>query len=127
MKLRDNSNFMTDKDFNNFLKTVNLKSCYTDKNINNRYFFSVDNGWLGLIKKLILDLFKNGWNGQIAQVKEKFGGLRFYIGHDNDAIFDLISEAEGKSYEICETCGDVGELNKTNGWLKTVCPIHKKE
>lgn len=55
-----------------------------------------------------------------AQVKEKFGGLRFYMTHGNDEIFSLISEAESKSYKTCEECGEPGD-QKDTGWVKTLC------
>jgi RNA polymerase-binding transcription factor DksA len=55
-----------------------------------------------------------------VQVKEKFGGLRYYVQNAPDEIDDMISEAENASYTICETCGKPGEPRK-GGWLKTLC------
>ena len=43
------------------------------------------------------------------QVKEKFGGLRFYMTCDTDEISDLISEAQALSLKTCEECGKPGE------------------
>jgi RNA polymerase-binding transcription factor DksA len=55
-----------------------------------------------------------------AQVKEKFGGLRFYMTSENDEIRKLISEAEALSYETCEECGKPGEERDTR-WIRTLC------
>lgn len=83
-------------------------------------------GWSKLVTKLIEDLFQAGWDGRVAQVKEKFGGLRFYIGAGNDQIWRLIGQAESVSYTICEQCGEPGELHET-GWWRTLCKKHAKE
>ena len=53
-------------------------------------------------------------------MKEKFGGLRFYMTCDTDEIFDLISEAEALSYKTCEECGKPGE-ERGGGWIHTLC------
>lgn len=84
-------------------------------------FFSVSDGWLGLIKELIEDLISLGWDKQTCQVKEKFGGLRFYINSGTDEIYDRISKAENDSYEICEETGKPGKLRTDIGWYRTLC------
>ena len=38
----------------------------------------------------------------------------------NEKISDIISDAEMKSYEICETCGQPGD-RKGGGWVTTAC------
>lgn len=90
-------------------------------------FFHVGDGWYPLIKELIEDLIAMGWDKQTCQVKEKFGGLRFYINSGSDEIFARISKAEKDSYEICEKCGDKGELRRDIGWYKTLCDEHYQE
>lgn len=55
-----------------------------------------------------------------VQVKEKFGGLRFYIGSGNTEIFGMIRMAEEISFKICEECGSPGK-NRGGGWIKTLC------
>jgi hypothetical protein len=72
------------------------------------------------VKQLISDLLVLGWNGRLAQVKEKFGGLRFYADDVPEAGEDLIRKAEGDSYHICEECGEPGKL-RAKGWWKTRC------
>lgn len=83
-------------------------------------------GWSKLVTKLIEDLFALGWDGGVLQVKEKFGGLRFYIANGNKEIRDRITKAENESYKICEQCGEPGELYVT-GWWRTLCEKHAKE
>ena len=92
--------------------------------ITSRYFFSVSDGWLPMIQELIEKCIDAGWDKQICQVKEKFGGLRFYINSANDDVWNIIGEYENKSYEICEECGEKGELRE-GGWLRTLCDKHK--
>lgn len=83
-------------------------------------------GWHALLDKLIDELETLGWNGTVMQVKEKFGGLRFYIGYGNPEIWDAIDRAEHKSYEICEHCGNFGRL-RTTGWMLTLCDACEEE
>ena len=58
-----------------------------------------------------------------VQVKEKFGGLRFYVQGATDKHWNYISFAEGMSYRTCEECGGVGQ-RYTIGWHRTLCDIH---
>lgn len=44
------------------------------------------------------------------QVKEKFGGLRFYVHERSDLQEGMIRLAEAMSYRICDVCGSYGEL-----------------
>ena len=90
--------------------------------------------WLQLIHDLIEELIKAGWNKEICQIKEKFGGLRFYINEGNDEIFKIIDRYEELSFKTCEDCGSVEEVETLwkEGWIRTLCnkcyipkPIHK--
>lgn len=60
-----------------------------------------------------------------AQVKEKFGGLRFYIDGGDDWVYGAISMAEAMSYRTCEVCGGPGKTRGT-GWIRTTCDEHSK-
>ena len=90
------------------------------------YIFEVGDGWYGLLYQLILnvrfnDEAKGKWITKVTQCKEKFGGLRFYVTGTSDKNWDLIREAEKKSYGICEVTGsevEVGVWN--NGWIQTL-------
>jgi len=58
-----------------------------------------------------------------VQVKEKFGGLRFYVQAATDKHYNFISFAESMSYRTCESCGADGKTY-TDGWHTTLCDIH---
>ena len=74
-------------------------------------------GWFLLINELCSKLSEHA---VAEQVKEKLGGLRFYLsGTEEDHQTEM--EYEGKSFEICETCGEPAELKNESGWLRTIC------
>jgi hypothetical protein len=91
--------------------------------------FECQDGWFDLIWKLCEDIEKVGVKEdfQVLQVKEKFGGLRFYCSSAPDEVWDLITVAEDISEKTCEICGKEGELRSRNRWLKTLCLKHAKE
>lgn len=62
---------------------------------------------------------------EATQVKQKLGGLRFYIGHNaGDAyIRGAISMAEDMSMKTCEVCGSPGK-RRGGGWIRTLCDEH---
>ncbi len=84
-------------------------------------FFQTGKGWNQLIYDLIRDLMELGWDKTVFQVKEKFGGLCFYVGTSSPEILDRISQATRESYTICEVTGSPGKLRKDIGWWKTLC------
>ena len=55
------------------------------------------------------------------QVKEKHGGLCFYIDTVNEAVSRAILKAEQKALKTCEVCGMSGKLKEKNAWYKTLC------
>jgi hypothetical protein len=81
-------------------------------------------GWSKILQRLIRDLFLLEWDGSVHQVKEKFGGLRFYIGGGSDAIFARIDQAERESYKTCELCGEPGKRTH-HGWIRVECETHE--
>lgn len=95
--------------------------------IKDAHFFNCHDGWYPLIQKLIEDLIQLGWDKKVTQVKEKFGGLRFYINEGSDEVHTRITEAEIKSYTICEMCGAPGEIRRDIGWYRTLCDSHHAE
>ena len=121
---------MSKEEMNDFLESIGglENGFYSDRpSIKHCEVFDVDSGWYPIIKDLIEDLIKLGWDKQICQVKEKFGGLRFYINTGSDEIFKRIHLAENQSYEICETCGEKGEMRTDLGWYSTLCNKHYEE
>lgn len=106
--------------------------------------FECDDGWYDLIDELCSRITAHDKEGTVVavQIKEKFGGLRFYtegtlvidvlgqgrfdMGDESQSIQDLIHEYENRSYSICEVCGQPGRLCCTTGrWYKTVCKDHR--
>lgn len=91
-------------------------------------YIGVGDGWVDLLYELstaITDLCNERGIEipQAVQIKEKFGGLRFYVtGSGSDEIDNLIYTAEAKSRTICEQCGDVGSQTKI-GWVRTLCSV----
>jgi len=61
-----------------------------------------------------------------SQVKEKFGGLRFYYGGGDEVIHNYVDFAEHLSYRTCEQCSKPGEPY-SDGWVLTLCPAHAKK
>lgn len=76
----------------------------------------VGEGWAILIEQLVLTLIELGWNRRIAQMKEKFGGLRFYIGDGTPPMFAAIDDAERRSRRICARCGKPGRITARSGY-----------
>jgi len=89
--------------------------------------FECGDGWFKILDNLMDEIKKIDVNKSVSvhQVKEKFGGLRFYIEGGNDEVNKLINKAEEKSYKTCEVCGKPGKTNKS-GWIKTVCEEHTR-
>lgn len=103
--------------------------------------FELPKGWVHIVDELAqgimsipgidIDMF------EVLQVKEKFGGLRFYtslppieVGGSEEivkAVRSLIGDAEAKSYKTCEVCGAPAERDEDNVWMRTVCELHKKD
>lgn len=85
-----------------------------------------DDGWFNILYVLCGQInayteFNNTPEVTINQVKEKYGGLRFYFTGGDKTIDNLVSYAERLSERTCEICGSPGKLGQTNGWYKTTC------
>lgn len=59
----------------------------------------------------------------LAQVKEKFGTMRFYIDGGTAEMHNYIEFAEAMTSRTCEVCGDQGKSRNT-GWVKVLCDKH---
>lgn len=92
-------------------------------------------GWYDLIIKCNNRLSILDPEYKILQIKEKFGGLRYYYQTSTPYISSLeamkryVSQAEEFSLKICELCGEPGTLINHNSVLKTRCVncINEKE
>ena len=99
--------------------------------------FNCGYGWWPILDKLCADITKelekipeDDREFAVAQIKEKFGGLRFYIDWrvrgELDPIYTLVHEAESKCDKICEECGAPGK-KQGGGWVKTRCDKCQEE
>ena len=84
--------------------------------------FDCGDGWFLILWQLSEQLEKLGCVA--AQVKEKFGTLRFYLEGHLAGAEELITEAERLSTVTCEQCGQPGEMNES-GWMKVRCHQHR--
>lgn len=95
--------------------------------------FECGDGWYWLIDSLCSNLQWNTDNNNsgsnegrypqvvASQVKEKFGGLRFYVEGATEAQYAVISFSEALSYHICEACGTTKNIGHTRGYIRTLC------
>lgn len=100
--------------------------------------FGCPKGWSELVWKLFIDIeaaltaaHPELSDFKIAQIKEKFGGLRFYFSLRKDhpaydMIHQLVEQAQGESFGICLSCGgsaDVttGVTGGGRGWVTSQC------
>lgn len=101
--------------------------------------FECGDGWYDLIKECSAKI--EAVNNRIedpklhitaAQVKEKFGGLRFYLNTCEaevgekvwEEIHGAIRVAEEKASKTCEECGEPGIHARIQGWVSTLCQKH---
>jgi hypothetical protein len=62
----------------------------------------------------------------VRQIKEKFGGFRFYYDGGDDYIMGLVTMAEQWCARTCEECGAPGK-HRGGGWIRTLCDRHEIE
>lgn len=62
----------------------------------------------------------------VEQIKEKFGGLRFYFQGGDKEIHGMVTMAEVWADHTCEKCGNKGK-RRDGGWIRTLCDIHEAE
>jgi hypothetical protein len=67
---------------------------------------SVGPGWLPIIDEALGKMVAAGWDRKLAQVKQKFCGIRIYVGGASSAAIEaIIRDAEAKCARACEHCG----------------------
>ena len=62
----------------------------------------------------------------VHQIKEKFGGLRFYYEGGDDTVDGMVRMAESWAARSCEECGKPGK-SRDGGWIRTLCDEHEAE
>lgn len=98
------------------------------------FYFECDDGWYELIydlSKKITEIIEKtpvdeNFPIRAAQVKEKYGTLRFYMETETDEISDLIYEYEQLSAKTCEVCGKPGRI-RGGRWVQSLCDEHAKK
>ncbi|MDX1470939.1 MAG: hypothetical protein R3213_05550 [Flavobacteriaceae bacterium] len=93
-------------------------------NCSNNLDISIGGGWRDLVEGLCLsieELLDEDNDVVVLQIKEKFGGLRFYFEGSVEGITDLVRDASSKSFRICETCGKEGSLTAKGYRYRTIC------
>lgn len=89
-----------------------------------KYGMGVGKGWYPILADLVREIREideaRGTASLLVQVKEKFGGLRFYLAESTNDHWEAISRAESKSLNTCEDCGAPG-LMYNDGWVSTLC------
>ena len=101
--------------------------------------FCVSEGWWPVLANLCANIQHHiDWQNKnhekhpvvpqvvVGQIKEKFGGLRFYYSGGDGEISGMVRMAEAWANNTCETCGAPGK-RREGGWIKTLCDTHEAE
>lgn len=93
-------------------------------------WISCDRGWYPLIVRVDERLADLDPGYAVHQIKEKFGGLRYYFQRSDgvaksvrDAMATVVRAAEIESDRTCERCGRSGRPRVRQGWHKTLCDV----
>ena len=88
----------------------------------------VDEGWYQIVLDCDRELTQIDPSYQIVQIKQKFGGLRYYFESSpllgtRKAMDDVVAKYEAVAAVTCEATGNPGVLMKSaGGWVKTLDP-----
>ena len=98
--------------------------------------FACGEGWWPILTNLCANIQHHiDWKNKtsevvpqviVAQIKEKFGGLRFYYSGGDNTIDGMVQMAEAWADASCEECGSPGK-RRGGGWIKTLCDHHEAE
>lgn len=98
--------------------------------------FAVGQGWWPIIESLCANIQRYlDWKNKdgevvpkvvVTQIKEKFGGLRFYYDGGDAEISGMVRMAESWAEASCEECGAPGQ-RRSGGWIRTLCDHHEAE
>ena len=101
--------------------------------------FAVGQGWYPILEALCANIQNHiDWQNKnhekhpvveqvvVEQIKEKFGGLRFYYQGGDDNIHGMVRMAEAWAANCCEECCAPGK-RRNGGWIRTLCDMHEAE
>ncbi len=88
-----------------------------------------EHGWNEIIANCHQELKTIDDEYTIAQIKEKFGTLKYYFSSSNPSLYKqmcgVVSKYEKMSSSTCELCGSPG-ATRNSGYIKTLCNEHAK-
>ena len=89
------------------------------------FFFEIKDGWIPLIREMCSELMALPPHSieKAAQVKSKFGSLRFYPENYSESMQNIIQRYEIKSSYICENCGTGITERENVNYFKSQCVI----
>ena len=107
-----------------------LKTKYPEMYGNVYCGISINTGWQRIIESLSANIdfyvkYSKVDYPKVAQIKEKFGELRFYYDGGDERIHGMVRMAESWASNTCEICGKSGKL-RHGGWMKTLCDEHEE-
>ena len=98
--------------------------------------FAVGKGWYPILERLCKNIQQHiEWKNKdtevcpqviVEQIKEKFGGLRFYYQGGDEQVHGMVRMAEAWADVACEECGGIGK-RRGGGWVRTLCDLHERE
>lgn len=125
----------TEAEYDEFVKSMETK--YPKMFAQPYGGFAVDKGWWPILQALCANIQHHidWWNKNhekypvveqvvVEQIKEKFGGLRFYYTGGDDQISGMVRMAESWADRHCEECGKPGR-QREGGWIRTLCDEHE--
>ena len=109
------------------------------QNMDTEVFYSIPSGWYNILYNLCEELtpILNEERSKITedpeqplfyvhQIKEKFGGLRYYYTTSKPEVADEMHKVNRKyeqvAWQTCEMTGNPGVLMKKDMWYKTLDP-----
>jgi len=125
------------EDINEYEAFANKMETAYPKMFADRYGgFAVGAGWWPILEALCANIQSHiDWRNResetvpqvvVEQIKEKFGGLRFYYQGGDEQIHGMVRMAEAWADASCEECGAPGK-SRNGGWIRTLCDVHEAE
>lgn len=121
-----------DNEYENFAK--NMEERFPLMFANKYGGFAVGAGWYPIIEALCANIQSHiDWKNReaevvpqvvVEQIKEKFGGLRFYYQGGDEQVHGMVRMAETWAANCCEECCAPGK-RRNGGWIRTLCDLHE--
>lgn len=92
--------------------------------LDRRYSNNIPPGWIPMLEEIFVALIEAGWDRKVLQIKEKFGGLRFYFTPNVAGLQKIVDDLD-RSYKICYYCGKPEAGSGPSGWISYRCEEHK--